>query len=238
MTPKLRLDHDDLNSELLLSKAFHLICSPIRCQNLVQNINSRRKEHLEQLGKTDVEPPQYIWEPVPDICTPNDLQDCLEALRLVDVVSPNHQELTAFFEKDAVKDDHVNHKVIEECVGKWLAAGVGKDGKGAVVVRAGKDGCYVSSKESSIWLRAYHTSSEKVVDPTGGGNGFLGGFAVGLVRTGSVEEAALWGSVAASFAIEQIGMPSLGQDSNGETWNGVHVFERLAEFKKRTQGAI
>ncbi|KAJ8129396.1 hypothetical protein O1611_g4234 [Lasiodiplodia mahajangana] len=74
----------------------------------------------------------------------------------------------------------------------------------------------------------------KVVDPTGGGNTFLGGLAVALARGKGVEEAAAWGSVAASFAIEQIGMPTLGHDDDGhETWNGVRVDERFEEFKTR-----
>ena len=84
------------------------------------------------------------------------------------------------------------------------------------------------------WLPAVHSNAEKVVDPTGGGNGFLGGLAVALARGKGVEEAAAWGCVAASFAIEQVGMPELGVDEEGrETWNGVRVEERLEEFRKR-----
>lgn len=75
---------------------------------------------------------------------------------------------------------------------------------------------------------------EKVVDPTGGGNAFLGGLAVGLARGKEVLDAAVWGSVAASFAIEQVGMPILGVDAEGvETWNGVRVEQRLDEYVKK-----
>ncbi|KAK7981983.1 hypothetical protein PG988_004221 [Apiospora saccharicola] len=84
------------------------------------------------------------------------------------------------------------------------------------------------------WVPAYHTDKEKVVDPTGGGNTFLGGLAVALARGKGLEEAASWGSVAASFAIEQVGPPDLGKDDGGnETWNGVRVDERFEEFKSR-----
>lgn len=84
------------------------------------------------------------------------------------------------------------------------------------------------------WLPAVHNDAEKVVDPTGGGNGFLGGLAVALARGKGIEEAAAWGSVAASFAIEQVGMSELGTDEKRrETWNGVRVEERLGEFMKR-----
>jgi hypothetical protein len=84
-----------------------------------------------------------------------------------------------------------------------------------------------------MWLPAFFCEAEadKVVDPTGGGNGFLGGLAVALARGKELEEAAAWGSVAASFAIEQVGMPVLGKDEMGrETWNGVLVEKRLEEY--------
>jgi len=90
------------------------------------------------------------------------------------------------------------------------------------------------------WLPAYFgdedsAGQEKVVDPTGGGNAFLGGLAVALARGKGVVEAAAWGSVAASFAIEQVGMPLLtAVDERGrETWNGVAVEDRLEEFLAR-----
>ena len=88
-------------------------------------------------------------------------------------------------------------------------------------------------------MPAYHTNAEKVIDPTGGGNAFLGGLAVCLARGISSEglsigeEAAAWGSVAASFAIEQVGIPKLETDGDKESWNGVEVAERLAEYKRR-----
>ncbi|KAM0276241.1 hypothetical protein ACHAQH_006964 [Verticillium albo-atrum] len=85
------------------------------------------------------------------------------------------------------------------------------------------------------WVPAYHQDSSRVVDPTGGGNSFLGGLAAALARGKSVEEAAAWGTVSASLAIEQVGMPILGEDEHGnETWNGVRVNERLQEFQDRS----
>lgn len=84
------------------------------------------------------------------------------------------------------------------------------------------------------WLSAYHTDASKVVDPTGGGNTFLGGLGVALARGKSIEEACAWGSVAASFAIEQVGVPELGTDGEGrEVWNGERVEERLRGYVER-----
>lgn len=84
------------------------------------------------------------------------------------------------------------------------------------------------------WIPAYHQDSSKVVDPTGGGNAFLGGLGVALARGENLEDAAAWGSVAASFAIEQVGVPTLGRDAQRqEVWNGQNPHDRLAELKGR-----
>lgn len=159
----------------------------------------------------------------------------MKALKYVDVISPNHEELAALFGLSS--EDKVQTSMVEDLAGRFLESGIGADGKGAVVVRASASGCLVASHATRQWLPACHQDASKVVDPTGGGNGFLGGFAIGLVRTNDHVEAARWGSVAASFCIEQTGMPQLTASSasgKAEEWNGVSVFERLTEFSKRT----
>jgi sugar/nucleoside kinase (ribokinase family) len=236
LTPKLRVDHKTLiGTDLLWSKSFHLICSPLRCIDLVENIIALRKQHGDSRG---IRRPVFIWEPVPDLCTPAEYENCLKALKYVDVVSPNHGELGGFFDKNTDGKDRVDFRAIEELCGQWLVSGIG-DGNGGVVVRCGKDGCLVMRKGLRKWMPAYHQSSEKVADPTGGGNSFLGGLAVGLLRGGSsrvlenLVEAAVWGSISASFAIEQVGMPVLSQSADGEMWNGIRVEDRLSDFKQR-----
>ncbi|KAF2870745.1 Ribokinase-like protein [Massariosphaeria phaeospora] len=238
-TPKLRLDHNALaNTQLLWSKSFHLICAPLRCIDLVDNILALRRQSPD-VGSNTRDRPLFIWEPVPDLCTTEELTNCLSALKCVDVVSPNHAELGGFFGTNTNSTDHVDYRSIEELCSQWLQHGIGPDGSGGIVVRAGKDGCFLASQALRKWLPAYHQLAEKVVDPTGGGNGFLGGLAMGLVRDGAsaglanLEEAAIWGSVSASFAIEQVGMPVLSHTARGETWNAVRVEDRLSDFKQR-----
>ena len=70
----------------------------------------------------------------------------------------------------------------------------------------------------------------------------MGGFCVGLISGtaeavgsddfGCLDRAAIYGSVAASFAIEQVGMPKLSyRDEDGkEMWNGDLVSERLQKM--------
>ena len=94
------------------------------------------------------------------------------------------------------------------------------------------------------WMPAYFQAegtdaNPRVVDPTGGGNTFLGGLAVALARGKSIEEACAWGAVAASFAIEQVGVPRLegleteGEGGKEERWNGEKVEDRLTEYLAR-----
>jgi sugar/nucleoside kinase (ribokinase family) len=229
MTPKVRLDENSLVAELLRAKSFHMVCSPARCIDLVQGILGRRSRECEGLA-----PPIFIWEPVPDLCLPTELENCRNALKLVDAVSPNHTELAAFFGAKAERGDEVDRDVIRDLTTNFLSTGVGKNGSGAVVVRSGKEGCYVATREVTKWFPAYHQPpSTKVIDPTGGGNGFLGGLAIALARGYDIEEAVIWGSISASFCIEQVGMPTLTQHTDGERWNGDKVQERLAQFRTR-----
>ncbi|OAA80797.1 MAK32-like protein [Akanthomyces lecanii RCEF 1005] len=284
-TPKKRLTAADLDPALLQAKSFHLICSPLRCQELVGDITARRRDVMPREAYTR---PVFVWEPVPDLCHPNELLNCTNCLPLVDVCSPNHAELAAFLGGDGLDPDTgaISADAVEQACEQLLASMPLQSY--AFVVRAGDKGCYVAknggrkrkrpegaktarrkalihgslqpdtdmesllagllqgddgvvdSEEIEVdpgvqkWIPAYHQDAAKVVDPTGGGNTFLGGLSVALARDEDVETAAIWGTVAASFAIEQVGPPTLGKDDNGEeTWNGVSPLSRLREFQDR-----
>lgn len=232
LTEKKRLTADDLTPELLASRSFHLICSPTRCIEMVKRILERRKETLGEKAPR----PLIIWEPVPDLCIPSELENTFAALPYVDVISPNHEELGQLLW--GIKTSGVDKRIVEEQAKQILFHGIGPAGNGLIVVRASKEGAYVASPFGTSWFPAYHTDPAKVVDPTGGGNGFLGGFAVGLIRCEfAILEAAQWGSVAASFCIEQVGMPvltpSTSPEADNEKWNGKDVYKRLEEYNAR-----
>jgi len=119
---------------------------------------------------------------------------------------------------------------------------VGKDGHGHVVIRSGALGAYVASRArpGGAWVDAFWTPSDadKVVDVTGAGNTFLGGLSAGLLLAkGDVFAAVLYASVAASFTIEQLGLPRLtrnaGKGAGQEEWNGDTPQRRLAALKLR-----
>ncbi|CAK4031122.1 Hypothetical predicted protein [Lecanosticta acicola] len=233
ITEKKQLTYTDLTPDLLAARSFHLICSPTRCIEQVKGILARRQETY---GNSDMPRPIFVWEPFPDLCIPSELQSTYEALKYVDVFSPNHDELASFF--GFTHNVSVAKTAVENHAQRFLENGIGSDGNGAAVIRAGASGCFVLAPSTRQWLPAFHESAQKVVDPTGGGNGFLGGLAVGLARTDfDVLESARWAAVAAAFCIEQTGMPTLQPRTDSgtpETWNGVDVFERLDEYRRRT----
>ncbi|KAL5594178.1 uncharacterized protein BROUX77_007525 [Berkeleyomyces rouxiae] len=294
-TPKKRLTGQDLTPAMLRSKSFHMVCSPARCRELVSEIKALRKEIQTSSSEADTKP-LFIWEPVPDLCTPENLLECTRTLPYVDICSPNHAELAGFMGETGLDEDgNISQDAVEHNCEQLLASMPLQSF--SLVVRAGHKGCYIarnggrkggstSQKPNpkpnpkpvrqktdhtlgsmlrpdtdmfalfehltpgddgcivrdeievdaglSRWIPAFHTDPSRAVDPTGGGNCFLGGLAVALARGRHVEEAAIWGSVAASFSIEQVGVPTLVGDGNGgETWNGVDVQDRLLEFKTR-----
>jgi len=238
-TPKLRLDDSSLDHKLLASKSFHLICGPARCVELVSGVMRRR----EQLGISDAaRRPLFVWEPVPDLCQVSELQACLEACKHVDIVSPNHAELCGFFaEEPHDENGNIASYAIEKCCKTLLAPNLGETTHlKAVVVRAGKDGCVVATTNATAWLPAYHQQASRVIDATGGGNTFLGGFTISLARAAAfgledIRKAVIDGAVSASFAIEQVGMPDLTIHGDmTESWNGDSVQARVAELSQRT----
>lgn len=335
-TPKKRLTAADLSgTPLLHSRSFHMVCSADRCRELVGDIIALRKDEAppeDSEGGGGYTRPIIIWEPVPDLCTPDELLKLTNCFPLVDVCSPNHSELAAFMGDSGVDPEtgEISTAAVERACEQLL--GSMPLSSFTLVIRAGEKGCYIArnggrrkpnattsstsaantkdgkgnnqrgdqrrrkalghrgglqpdtdmmslfagllqeqsgeggedeeptfsfirdeDNEVEIdpgldrWMPAYWTKEhgDKVVDPTGGGNTFLGGLAAALARGKTMEEAASWGSIAASFAIEQVGVPTLGrneeqddddddkEEEEKETWNGVTVNSRLQEYYER-----
>ncbi|KAK6346716.1 hypothetical protein TWF696_006830 [Orbilia brochopaga] len=242
LTPKKRLTPADLvEPSLVDALSFHLICSPTRCIQIVNELLSLRTDSV-------TEAPLLVWEPVPDLCKPSELPTCLDALKLVSIVSPNAAELGAFYGQDTTVAE--SRESVEANAEKWFDHGIGPQNDGPVIVRAGQNGCYIRSTSGQLWLPAYHAfPSPHVVDPTGGGNCFIGALTVQYARCGDLVYSAMCAIVAASLAIEQVGMPSLSyrtsDESHGtppllpldkervELWNGEEVVDRLRQYAFR-----
>lgn len=55
----------------------------------------------------------------------------------------------------------------------------------------------------------------------------------GWQKTGDLHDAVCYGHVAASFALEQIGMPLVEERDGEVVCNGVGVMKRLKEYRRR-----
>jgi sugar/nucleoside kinase (ribokinase family) len=130
-----------------------------------------------------------LWEPWDYFCAKENLGVFQEFMPLVDGVSPNLLEarrLTGL-------DDPVE-----------IAWALLKDGAQRVVLRMGSEGSLVAEKNGkTTFIPAVQVP--KIVDVTGAGNAYCGGFIVGLAETGDVVHAACCGAVSASFALAQFG---------------------------------
>lgn len=76
--------------------------------------------------------------------------------------------------------------------------------KGIIVITTlGENGVLYQDQKKSITIPAYHL--DKIVDPTGAGDAFRGGFVGGLLEGLSIEKSLKQGNALASFAIEKYG---------------------------------
>jgi sugar/nucleoside kinase (ribokinase family) len=102
-------------------------------------------------------------------------------------------------------------------------------GPSLVVAKKGEHGAILIGKDQVFGVLA--RPCENVVDPTGAGDSFAGGFLGYLDKLGSVDpydfrRAAVYGSVMASFVIEDFGIERLSSISDED------IAERFEEFKK------
>jgi len=210
---------------LLRAQAFHFFGTAEYIEEQVHDLITMRAPDPTNL-------PFVVWEPHARSCRPDTLHAHKNATRLVDVFSPNHEELSSFFGSCS---DFFDKEMIEKQADAFVHAGIGSCGEGCMVVRAAAHGCLIQTRNREpIWLPSFYApGSCQVVEPTGAGNAFLGGFVIGWQETGSYTEAASHGQVAASFAIEQIGLPSVDRSHGTELWNGDRVRARLEDYRRR-----
>lgn len=137
-----------------------------------------------QAGKIVLDTPTLVLQPHGTI--PKGLAD----LSIPDYIIPSEAELFEYFGDGISPLEGVNR--LKEL------------GARNVVVKLGEKGSMVFDEKSQNW-HTIPVFKTQVVDPTGAGDAYGGGFLVGLVETGSPVQAALYGTVSASFIIERLG---------------------------------
>ncbi|RME48467.1 MAG: carbohydrate kinase family protein [Caldilineae bacterium] len=119
----------------------------------------------------------------------------LDAPPLCDLLS----RLDAFLPSQA-EAEHLQPGYAPETLCRALA----QRGPAVVVIKEGGRGVVVYHRPDDH-LQRIPPLPVRVVDPTGAGDAFCGGFAVGLARTGDPFRAACYGTVSASFVIQDFG---------------------------------
>lgn len=79
-----------------------------------------------------------------------------------------------------------------------------KIGVPTIIITLGARGCFISSGNSRLFIPAH--KGIKVVDTTGAGDAFVGGFAAGLVNfDGDISAAARFGNAVAALSVTKFG---------------------------------
>jgi sugar/nucleoside kinase (ribokinase family) len=137
-------------------------------------------------------------------------------LSAADIFSPNLEEAVSMFGSGTANS----------VLGRMCDAG-----SSLITLRLGSDGALIMEEPEggSGHIPAYRV---EVVDPVGAGNAFCGGFLVGWVETGDPLLAGCYGAVAASFMVEQVGLPHLCGALRPE------AFRRLKELRSQIKTYI
>jgi sugar/nucleoside kinase (ribokinase family) len=136
----------------------------------------------------------------------------------------------------------VNVLVINEGEAKMLsgqanlrraAAAIRGLGPQILVIKRGEYGASLFTQDAIFSAPAFPLDT--VQDPTGAGDTFAGGFMGHLAKTGDLSEANLrraviYGSVMASFAVEEFGLGGLLRLSAAQITDRFHDFKKLTHF--------
>ncbi len=150
-----------------------------------------------------------LAEPPPTDFTPEHLDAFAAFLPFVEVFSPNWEESAQLLGFDDPDD----------IVSRFLEMGVP-----VVALRMGAAGSLVATR----WKRwRIPALAVPVVDVTGAGNSYCGGFLVGYAQTGDPHVGGLYGAVSASFTIEQFGLPVIDRTTTAR------AKQRLIDLQQR-----
>ncbi|KAI5919352.1 Ribokinase-like protein [Camillea tinctor] len=213
-----------LPTSLLVSESFHMLLAPGDLLPYIDELLKMREQ--QRVGQR----PVIVWEPLPIKCRKEHLDMHVRACGSVDIFSPNHLELLALFDEAT---EPFNRELIENCAARLLTLQP-TPALNAIVVRAAEHGCFLTDGATKKWFPPFHSHNDRVVDVTGAGNTFLGAFTTIFQHTRNLTESAIQATVAASFAVEQISLPTRSMDKeSGEIWNGVMVSQRLDEYRDK-----
>lgn len=116
------------------------------------------------------------------------VEDIREALSYVDYLMPNEEEAALLTGKASARES---------------AEALLEAGAGCVIVKCGKRGCYLCTKEMGRYVPA--AADVLCVDTTGAGDSFAAGFVYGLSQGWALDECAAFANRCGARAVEQVG---------------------------------
>lgn len=170
----------------------------------------------EVLGQ--LERPRLILADTMNYWIQNKRDDLLEILRRVRILIINEEEARE------ITGEALTHKA---------ARAILSLGPETVVIKQGEHGAFLQSKEEYFSCPAFPI--ESVVDPTGAGDSFAGGFVGALGRMGRVNDrnlrrAVVYGAVLASFTVEGFGVSGLLRASREVILSRAEAIESMTRF--------
>ena len=129
------------------------------------------------------------------------VDDIGNTLSYIDYVFPNEDEARLFTGKET----------LDEIADAFLKYGVQN-----VVIKRGKDGCFVKNAKERLMVPAYHVNA---VDTTGAGDNFVSGFITSVLDGKSLYDCCKFGSATAAVNIQKMGANT-----------GVESIEQINEF--------
>lgn len=186
-------------------------------QTFISGIKGLRKSH------GIMQSPVFVWEPEPRECSPQHVHHIIETAKMVDFVSPNHLKLLKMFNVSLASGTEDLKTSIQQAAREFHTTGTGRQGNPIVIVRASDLGCMIqSTAREPTWFPPFYESSgsprstetvshSAIRHPTGAGNAFLDAFGAEITRSGDEFLAIAHGTIAASFVVEQTGLPKTGE---------------------------
>lgn len=130
-----------------------------------------------------------LWEPWDEFCTPENMELFKWNSAQVDIVSPNLREARILTGLDDLPD---------------ILSKLRDLGAQTVALRMAETGSMVLNQDGCLFhIPAF--PEKRIIDVTGAGNAFCGGFVVGFANTGDAQKAGWYGGVSASYTLQQFG---------------------------------
>lgn len=172
--------------------------------------------HLKVLSQ--VKKPELVAGDTMDIWIETKRPALLETLKNIDMMILNDSEARQLtHENNLIKAGHIILSL----------------GPGVVIIKKGENGALLIGENILFSIPAY--PRETVCDPTGAGDAFAGGVIGFLAREnvlsdGNLRKAVIYGSVIASFCIEDFSLNRLKSVSKEDIMRRFQEFRRLTEF--------